>query len=221
MNYFAVRITIFDEKPTLQDLKDFLNVHTDISLVKEFKSYDPDVGPHYQGYYYGEKSIESLKRWITKELGCKGNESYSLKQADIKKFEAQGGIEGYFRYICKSRNKSEPPIEYYNLDESFIHKYHSLYYKIKDEFKQAKKSKPKRTQQLLDFIADKAPDQLSQLKLMELILEFHKENHLMVSDFQAELYYHFVNTHYHDNYIQTRSRNIINRINNRDIPFSR
>lgn len=213
MNYWQVRVTILENKPSYEEIKDFTNRHTEIVLVKEFKSYDPDIGPHWQGYYYGDKSLQTVKRWIKDELGCRGNEAYSLKQADIKKYQEQGGIEGYFRYICKSKSKDEPPKEYLNISESDVIKYNQQYWKLNEQTKLAKKNKPKRTQELIDYVTGK---DLTNIDLMKEILKFHYENALLISDFQAELYYHFLKTHcFPDEYIGLRSESLVRRIHDR------
>nr|UOF78033.1 hypothetical protein [Cressdnaviricota sp.]UOF82863.1 hypothetical protein [Cressdnaviricota sp.] len=215
-NYIAIRLTD-NNQFTQDDLKKFANKHTNIILIKEYKVYHddkPNEGPHYHGYYFGDLSLKTVVYYLHKELHCRGNKDYSVSQKKIKEHSKISGIDGYKRYCCKGEDRTNPPIEFYNILLDDVLKYHSEYYQKQEEFKDAHLKGGKKLGDLQYYVQENLHRYDNNMSsIIDLILEYHKLKSLMVSDFQVENYYNYIRTIIDSEYIIQRSARIYHKIN--------
>lgn len=196
---------------TEDELKRFAEKHTNIVIIKEYKSYNPAVGPHFHGWFNGNLTKKTLINYFKSELHCKGNEDYSISQKELKQFNTE---EGYYRYCCKGENAEKAPNEFYNINLTAVLEYHKNYYLKQEEFKTIRIRGSKRLAELSDYASDKLAtiyeNRFHHLPL--IILQYHDEKSMMISDFQVENYYNFLRSKLDPDYINERANRIYNKV---------
>jgi len=195
------------------EFSSFVRRHPNITLVKEFKSYNPDLGPHYHGFFRGNLTKKTIIHYLKTELNCKGNEDYSTGQKELKECKS---LDGYIRYICKGEKLGEPPTVFYNIESTEVLRNHEEFYSKQDEYKkQVKDKSSKNLHDLVEHVRKELNEiyenQYYQIPL--IILEYHKKNYKIISDFQCENYYHYIRGQLDEEYVKRRAERIYEKLN--------
>lgn len=152
----------------------------------EYKDYKTLTGKHYHGWIDADLSTDTVVKWITRELHCKGNKDYSLSKKEAEKI----GLEPYIRYCCKGEEEGTPPTEYYNLDTPIILENHLAFWKARKDYKpDTVKSQLERLEQ---WIKEEGNHIENQVDLLELIIKYFELHNKMVSNNQLESYFHYI-----------------------------
>lgn len=195
-NIFQVRkllellipIRITDEGQfTFEELVKFISNHPKVVLIKEYKDPEHKVGPHYHGWAFKDEiPMITLRKHITEQLHCKGNEHYSFK----KKKDVCPTVNGYFQY-CSKGTREDPPLEFYNIKQDEILDYHSKYWiewdKRKTERDETKDSFKK---DLVEHFKNNPPQESSDI-LDDIILMYRKKDRIF-SENEVMRYYNYI-----------------------------
>lgn len=209
--YIVFRITD-NGQFTQEEIKEFHNRHPNVISIKEFKTYNPDEGPHYHGWTKANIHKKTLIGYITKELHCKGNGDYSVSQKEVKSL---GSISAYQRYCCKGECEGKHPTDFFNTTPDFILSQHTKYYHMQREIiKVRRDANRKKLAALSEYVEDKIMFiyEGKMCYIPEVILEYHKEKDLLVSDSQVEQYYNYIRTKFDSGYLKERANRIYGKI---------
>jgi len=190
-----------------QELEKFFENHTSLRAVFEISR---EGVPHYHGFSQGVVSKSSVVNWIKTELHCVGNKDYSMSSKDLPKQDRTE--EGYYRYICKGKDKETKPKKYINLDDKWVEEHWLQYWILNDEYTELKKSSGKsQMKNVLEYVKQNLPYEHTS-QIIERILQYFDETDKMVSNSQVENYYHYVRTKIHANYMSHRANTIYCRL---------
>lgn len=150
---------------------------------------DPDKNPHIHAYFATTTKQATLRSQLRK-AGLKGNGSYSLKL-----LEEQYPIE-YFAYMLK---EGRADISRLPKDIQRQAKEHNK--KVVDSIKELKKSRKSVIDGILERlqdaeVADKRPTTIA---IQDAILDYHRENKILVRRFQIQAYRDTIELRYSTN----------------------
>lgn len=204
---FAVRITD-NNQFTKEELTTFTNKHTNLKLVMEYKDYKTYEGKHYHGWIEADLNADTVVKWITRELHCKGNKDYSLSKKEAEKI----GLEPYIRYCCKGEEEGTPPIEYYNIETPIVLENHLAFWKARKDYKPT--TIKSQLDKIQNYIIEHNMEIETSVDLLQLIIRYFEEEKKLVSNNQLESYYHYFKGQKDNYYSRNRAIQIIQKLIN-------
>jgi len=173
---------------TKEELKSFFNKHTAFKMVHEYKSYNPNKGPHIQGWIECDVAEDTMRKWIKKEIHCKGNKHYALKNKAMmeKHYESE---EGYYRYVCKGESKDKPPIEFYNITPEDTLRLHKEFYETRVDWNKRREEEKNTLDKQLDSLIGNNMLMLQvspHEEIVRLIIEFYDTRNKSITNNQLE-----------------------------------
>lgn len=171
MKFYKLRVDLFD----VTDY-DIINLVDDYCETYCYCVEGGDDNPHMHFYLEFSNSPESIRKKL-RELGLKGNSSYSLKELDEKT-----PLE-YIAYLMK-----EGKFVNVGVDDVILQSAKDYDKKIKDEIKQKKQNKQKTIDKVTEYVKERIRKDYIWGDVAHLVVQYHLENKLMVRTFIIKSY---------------------------------
>lgn len=176
MKHYKLRIDTEDRDKVLQLLKRYSTRY--LVCIENIGT----ENTHTHSFFSTDKENRTIRAYIRKSFG-KGNGTYSMKELD-EEFPIE-----YLAYCVKENNY----ITTFTSEE--IQKIKELDLKIKSEIKQKKKDKLPVWKKILELIKEENQDwrkpkheDLRYERVFRSVLQYHKENELLIRRFQIQSY---------------------------------